>query len=153
MNTTSLKIMADAVCRKMDIDRKGILQLSEIYPKNILFVTAEHIARNSVDVSKKIFEFLGLDFIQNDVTRITDLSSWSRRHRKRKENDFNPFKNDGYASSMKWRKSMTMEVKTVIDSICLPTHKQFGYLTMENVQYFRNISNTNTIPSKQPNIV
>lgn len=142
--------MVKAVCNKMNTDSGIVLNLASEYPTRVILVSAERIAKNPITVSKQLFEFLNINFKIDDENQINDLSNWDRKHKRRKDANFYPFKNDGYASSMNWRKVLSLEDKNRIDKICQDVYHRLGYLNMSSPEEFRNISFLNIIKLKIP---
>lgn len=142
--------MVKAICNKMNTDSGIVLNLATEYPTRIILVSAERIAKNPVTVSKQLFEFLNLNFTITDENQINALSKWDRKHKRRKDDNFYPFKNDGYASSMNWRKIVSVEDKNKMDKICQDVYERLGYLNMSSPEELRNISYLNIIKLKLP---
>lgn len=142
--------MVKAVCNKMYTDSGIVLNLATEFPIRVILVSAERIAKDPITVSKQLFEFLNISFTIADENQINDLSKWDRKHKRRKDDNFYPFKNDGYASSMNWRKVLSLEDKHKIDKICQDVYHRLGYLNMSSPEEFRNISFLNIIKLKIP---
>ena len=138
--------VANSLCKKMLYDSNLMLHLAEKYPKNIIFLSAERLANDSINVTRTLFRFLGIKYTKSDKTQSTELSSWKTNHDKRREGKFNPYKNDGYAAIMKWRTVLSMEFKQNIDNVCTPVYQKLGYLNLTSMVAFRNIEILNIQP-------
>ncbi|XP_063405418.1 carbohydrate sulfotransferase 3-like [Mytilus trossulus] len=144
-----IKDLVTAVCNKMDIDSSTVIQIANKYPQNVILVSAESIAKDPVNISRKLFEFLDLKFTKSDENQINSLSNWNSKRKKMREGNFNPYKNNGYASSMKWRTVLSRDIKAIADSLCQSVYQRLGYLNMTSAEYFRNINETNIFLPKK----
>lgn len=144
-----IRELVTAVCNKMDKDSSTVIQMASKYPQNVILVSAESIAKDPVHISRKLFEFLDVKFTKSDENQINSLSNWDSKGKKMREGNFNPYKNNGYASSMKWRTVLSGDIKAIVDTLCQSVYQRLGYLNMSSTEYFRNINKTNIfLPNK-----
>lgn len=148
-HTRPIRELVTAVCKKMDIDSSTVIQMASKYPQNVILVSAESIAKYPVNISRQMFEFLDLKFTKSDENQVNSLSNWDSKRKKLREGNFNPYKNNGFVSSMKWRTVLSQETKDIVDRLCQSVYQRLGYLNMSSTEYFRNINKTNVfLPEK-----
>ncbi|CAC5363960.1 unnamed protein product [Mytilus coruscus] len=141
----SIPAMTKTVCGKMDTDSRIMLELANRYPKNIIFVSAERIAKDPIGVSQRLFYFLGLTFSRTLENRIINLSYRGSRYNSQKKTRVLS-ENKGFVKSMKWRTLLSMKDKKIIDNLCQSVYRRLGYHEMSSEESFRNIYSSNILP-------
>ncbi|XP_076101017.1 carbohydrate sulfotransferase 1-like [Mytilus galloprovincialis] len=141
----SITAMTKAVCGKMDTDSRIILELTNKYSENIIFVSAERIAKDPIGVSQKLFDFLGLNFSKALENKIINLSYRGSRYNSQKKSRVLT-ENSGFLKSMKWRTLLSIGDKKIIDNSCQSVYRRLGYHEMSSEESFRNIYISNIVP-------
>ena len=65
---------AVTLCKKMMIDYDGAKRLKEKYPDRVKLVFYEDIKSNVNEKIKKLYEFIGMEFIQSEVDRLNKVT-------------------------------------------------------------------------------
>ncbi|XP_063435998.1 carbohydrate sulfotransferase 1-like [Mytilus trossulus] len=141
----SITAMTKSVCGKMDIDSRIMLELGNRYPENIIFISAERIAKDPISISQRLFDFLELNFskaLENKIIYLSYEGSWYNSQKKSRVLSVN----SGFLKSMKWRTLLSIKDKKEIDKLCQSVYRRLGYHEMSSEESFRNIYSSNIVP-------
>lgn len=118
--------VAKGVCLKMEKDIEVLLELKQNleYQNRIYFTDYEGIAKNPVETSKHIFDFLGINVSDRYMKIVSILGKQSKTANWERNS---ALRSDGYAVSIKWRTEMNQNDKNDIDKHCFRVYRMLGY--------------------------
>lgn len=144
-----LPTFAPKLCHKMLTDVNAARELYGKAASRLRFLRYEDLASDPVEVSRRIYRFLRLDWspsILATISRQTQAESQSDMFRgeRRAHGIYGVSRDDSYQAANRWRRSISWENLVTIENACRDVMQLLGYVTFDSVQELRNL----TLPSR-----
>ena len=134
-STVNNGIYAKLKCKSMSDDYQSSVYLEEKYPGRFTKLYFEDLVTAPLKITKLIYIFLHLEYtedVEKYVKQITRSDSDGCLMCTNRKNSS--------AHANEWRHSLSFAEVKVIDSHCMKTYKQYGFLPVENETLLQNTS-------------
>ena len=121
---SSVRSLADGLCRKMQLDADMLFRLKQKYPRRIFSIDYETAAQFPEDTATKVFNFLTLPLPEEYLRTI---SSMGKSNTKENQKWNSAFRSDGFKTSIKWKTELSAEAIKDIDDVCTEVYQMLGY--------------------------
>lgn len=152
-------------CRTMFTDTVVIRDMFDKTPHRIRFLRYEDLARNPVEVSRNIYDFLNLawnDSIRSTVVKQTNCAAKNvtranppknsakkaqdsnvKLERARGTYEYETTRPNSYQAAMRWRSSILWNVSVTIENVCRDVMYLWGYSKFHTLAEIRNWRTSN----------
>ncbi|RUS88009.1 hypothetical protein EGW08_004175 [Elysia chlorotica] len=134
---------AERFCPRFDKDIDAVIELKARYPDRVYMVRFENMVEDTIDSSRKIYNFIGLDF-----SPAIEKTVYDKIHAKGTPNEYTVNRANATEACFKWRTTIDYSVAQVFDKYCSQPYSKLGYLPAKSLVELRDLSKPLLSPSK-----
>ena len=119
----------------MSNDFRSSVYLEERYPRRFTKLYYEDLVTAPIKITKSIYKFLHLEYTEDVEEYVKQMSN--------SDTDGCPMctnRKNSSAHADEWRHGLSFNQVKVIDSNCMQTYRQYGFLPVEKETVLRNMS-------------
>lgn len=133
-----LETYINNTCRARDRDLLAVDVFSKKFPNRIKVFRYEDLADSPIDVSRKLFQNVGLNFTNTDETHVRQLTEAGMSGIL--ADDFSVIRPNSSTTASEWRKLISWDLVAMVQKYCNNWMANMGYTIVSDLSELRNKS-------------